>query len=325
MIRLFSTLFCALLLSNYAEADKSVAITQIVSHAALNAVRDGVIATIEKCPDLQNEVRITKTDANGSLTVASQIAQRLLSESPDVIVAISTPSAQTVVKAFRGKTPVVFAAITDPVHANLIDPRHPGKNLVTGVTDLPPFKEQLNFIRKLLPKLSKLGILYNAGEDNSRASVATIKKIARAMGITIVDVSVSKVADIPPATAHLKAQVDAIYIPNDNLLAASLESVIKVAYNQPDKIPVFAADILLVERGALAMEGISYNDIGIQVGKMVCEILKGKRVEEIPVKHPSKTQIYLNLRSAKVLGITFSKALLDNADRIIGQENIEKK
>lgn len=209
----FATLFSILLFSNCAGADKFVSVTQIVSHSALNAVRDGVVSKIENCPDLQNKVRVTTTDANGNLYVASQIAQRLASENPDVIVAISTPSAQTVVKAFRGKTPIVFAAVTDPVHANLIDPRHPGKNLVTGVTDLPPFEEQLKFIQSILPKLSKLGIIYNAGEDNSRASILMIKKIAHALGITIVEVSVSKVADIPPGTAQLAKQVDAIYIP----------------------------------------------------------------------------------------------------------------
>lgn len=324
MIRFFGILLVAILFSNCSQAGKYVAVTQIVSHPALNAVRDGVLTTIEQCSSA-HDVKVAITDANGNITVASQIAQQLLSENPDVIVAISTPSAQTVVKAFRGKNPIVFAAVTDPVHAKLVDVREPGKNLVTGVTDLPPFKEQLDFIKKLLPTLKKLGILYNAGEDNSRASVAMIKAIAHKMGITVIETSVSKGTDIPQATAHLADQVDAIYIPNDNLIASSIESVIKVAYNLQKKIPVFAADILLVEKGALAMTGISYHDIGVQVGNMVCDILSGKSVEQIPVEHPSQNKIYLNLTSAQILGITFEPQLLDSADRLIGKSDIEKK
>jgi putative ABC transport system substrate-binding protein len=315
MNRFFAILLTGLLFSNCVVAQKIVAITQIVSHPALNAVRDSAIFTLKLCPALQDNIKIATTDANGNLTVASQIAQQLLSENPDVVIAISTPSAQTVVKAFRGKTPVVFAAVTDPVHAKLVDTQRPGENLVTGVTDLPPFTEQLKFIQKLFPKLTTLGLIYNAGEDNSRASVETIKKEAEKLGIKIIETTVSKAAEIPQATAHLVKQVDAIYIPNDNLLASSIESVIKVAHSK--KIPVFAADIMLVERGALAMKGISYENIGHQVGKMVCDILSGKSVDQIPVENPLQLKTYINLVSAKKLGFNFDKELMDKADKVI--------
>src|SRR5262245_10913299 len=106
--------------SNYVNAEKHVAITQIVNHPALNAVRDSCIATIQKCQDIPDKIKITTTDANGNLVLAGQIAQSYLSERPDVIVAIATPSAQTVLNAVRDQIPLVFAAVTDPVQAKLV-------------------------------------------------------------------------------------------------------------------------------------------------------------------------------------------------------------
>jgi putative ABC transport system substrate-binding protein len=312
----FYVLFLSVFLISVCEAEQQrVAITQFVSHAALNAVRENAVAVIKQCA--AKDIKISVRDANASLFAANQIAKQYLSEKPDVIIAISTPSAQAVLNATRGKIPIVFAAVTDPSAAKLMNDDGSHKAL-TGVTDLPSFEDQLRFILKILPNLKTIGIIYSAGEANSRASILMIKEAAELLKLKIIEAPVSKFSEISQAASHLIDKVDALYVPNDNLIASSIESVIKVAYQR--KIPVFAADILLVSRGALAMRGFDYDDIGHQVGEIACEILKGKEASAIPIENPQRTKTYLNLDSAKILGIELDQGLIRSAEKVFSSQ-----
>jgi putative ABC transport system substrate-binding protein len=289
---------------SYAYALK-IAITQYVSHGALDAVRQGVEERVKECLK-ETPVEFSVTNASGNLGIAQQVAHQAVSDGADVIVAISTISAQTVVSAARGKIPVVFAAITDPKSAQIEGPT------VTGVSDKPPFKMQLNFVQELIPRLKNLAILYNPGEDNSLSAVKELEALTKEKGINLISIAVSKVTDIPQAVVKAtESGVEAVFIANDNLIASSFESLIRAA--EAKKIPVFASDILLVDRGAIGMRGISYFKIGKQAGDQVCQILNKTAPSDIPVATPVDLELKLNVSAAKNLGIQLPKALLKEA------------
>lgn len=287
----------------------SIVITQYTSHAALDAVRDGAMDRIKDCTKGKFHVVFNLSNASSNLLVARQIAQKHASQEPDVIIAISTLSAQSVLSAVRGRIPLIFGAITDPKAAQII-----GKN-ITGVTDKPPFKDQILFIKNLLPNLKSLAILYNPGEDNSRSALTELTAILQDLDITLIAVAVTKSTDIPQAVSKATEKAQAIFIANDNLIASSFESLIKVT--NAKKIPVFTSDIMLVERGAVGMRGIDYYSIGQQTGLQACQILEGIALENIPVTHPNTLKLYLNQQAAHITGITFSDDLLKEADKVV--------
>ena len=130
------------------DEQRVVAITQIVEHPALDAVYQGIRDELEAQGYKDGEqVRIMHESAQGNAAIASQIARKFVGEGPDVIVAIATPSAQTMAAAAR-QTPVVFSAVTDPVGAKLVKSlKAPGAN-ITGVTDMLPIERHLDLLEE---------------------------------------------------------------------------------------------------------------------------------------------------------------------------------
>lgn len=290
-----------------------VSITQIVSHPALNAVRDGIIAELNQCKLQEHSpIKIENEDAGGNMVTAGQIALKVANDDDvQMVIALSTPSAQTAIRAVRGHKPILFSAITDPIKARLVNDQGIGKN-VSGVTDTPPLDKQLNFIKKLMPKLKTIGIIWNGGEINSRSTIYALKDLLKKNGIQVVNIAISKSSDIPQAVAKLAPAVDAFYVPNDNMMASSIESLVKNAMLAQK--PVFAADILLVERGCVGMIGLDYKEIGHQTGRMACKIIKGEVMPRFENPHTLKT--YINKTSAQKLNITIPQDLLESADMV---------
>ncbi len=286
-----------------------VVLTQFVSHKALNDVRDGAVEIIEDCTKDEFDVQFQFSNASGNVLVARQIALTHSSQNPDVIVAISTLSAQSVIRAARGQIPVVFGAVTDPKVAQIV-----GDN-VTGVTDRPPFKQQVAFLKEMMPDLTSVAILYNPGEDNSRAALAALKGVFAEANIDLVAIGVTKAVEIKQAVHKAKGTSQAIFIANDNLIASGFESLIIAA--QQDQIPVFASDVMLVHRGAVAMRGIDYFQSGQQVGLQVCSILKGVAPKDVPTKKPADLKLIVNEQAAREFGVTIPDLIKEEADVVI--------
>jgi putative ABC transport system substrate-binding protein len=291
--------------------EAKVAITQFASHTALDAVRDGVKETIKSCT--KGQVIFTESNACGNVAFAGQIGQSLASQKLDAIVALSTLSTQTVVKSARGQIPVVFSAVTDPKEARLTN-----KPNVTGVTDRPPYALQLNFIKSLVQNLETLAIIYHSGEDNSVASVAEVRRLLQDTGITLKEIPVTSVTDMAQAVQKAAPHIQAIYIANDNFVASSFETLIQLTHKA--KIPVFTSDISLVERGAVAMQGVDYHTLGLETGAKVCALLQGTPVAELPITNPSEKpdqlKIMLNLSAAKQTNILIPESLRKQADKV---------
>lgn len=301
--RAITLLFSLLLpVMGIADDNKTIGITQIVEHPSLNAIRKGIIAELKEEGFVEGKnLTIVYESAHGNPTVAAQIAQKFASLPLDAVIPISTPSAQTIVHHIK-TTPIIFAAITDPVGAKIVSSlEHPGGN-VTGVTDAPPLMEQLNFIETCIPHLKNLGVVYNPGEANSVAMIEALKPLAKEKDIQIVTAAASKSSDVKAAALSLVASVDAIFIGNDNTVISGLEPLVKICLDT--KKPLFVSDPDSVNRGALAAYAYDQQQMGQQVGVMVSRILKGEAVKNMAVERATDLKFSLNPKTAETIKVT---------------------
>jgi len=314
----FASLLSATLLASpvsFANSMKTVRVSQIVEHPALDQVRQGIFDSLKSHGYIQGKNLDFKfATAQGNPAIAVQIAKQYAGENPDVLVGIATPSAQALA-ATSQTTPIVYAAVTDPIGAKLIkNTAHPESN-VTGLSDRSPVKQHVALMQELVPHLKTIGIIYNPGESNSIAIVAMLKKYAGEKGIKIVEATARKSADVQSATQAIAADVDIIYAAMDNTVASAIESLIRVT--NMTKTPVVAATDTFVPVGALASLGFSNYQVGIQSGDYVAKILDGEKVANLPARTATGNELILNLKAAKTIGFTFSQAMLGRATKIL--------
>lgn len=291
--------------SDGSDSEKSytIGVTQIVEHPSLDAAFEGFKMALEENgfkegDNVTYDVQNAQNDMNNSNT----IAQNLVGDEVDLIFANSTPSAQSALNA-TSDIPIIFTSVTDPVGAKLVeDFDKPGEN-ITGTTDTHPdaIPKTIDFIANEFDA-KNVGLIYNAGEQNSVAQVDIVKEAMDGTGMKAVEKSVSTSAEVKQAAEALVGKVDVIYIVTDNTVVSALESVISVA-NDKD-IPLFAGEFDSVSRGAFAAYGFDYKDIGYEAGQMAAKILKGDATTaDIPVQYPQNLKLKMNKSAAEEMGI----------------------
>ena len=293
----------------------TVAVTAIVKHPALDAVRDGIKDELEANGyKVGDNLNFSYESAQGNPTTAAQIARKLVGLKPDGIVGIATPSAQALAAATKD-IPLVFSAVTDPIGAKLVAKfDNPGGN-ITGLSDMSPIAQHLDLIKEITPGAKRIGVAYNPGEANAVALVDLLQAEAPGKGMSIVTASAPKSSDVLAAARSLIGKVDAIYVPTDNTIVTALESVIKVGAE--NNIPVYSGDTDSVKRGTIAALGFNYYDIGRQTGKVVVRILKGEKPGTIAVRVAAGTDLFVNPKAAKSMGVTIPAAVVKKATKVI--------
>ncbi len=314
---LLAALLLAVVTSNAHADAKHVAIVQLVEHPSLDAVHQGIVDELADAGFVANQnFKLDYQNAQGNPATAAQIARKFIGDTPDVIIAISTPAAQAVAAATRD-IPIVFSAVSDPVGAKLVrDMAHPEGN-ITGTSDLAPLAEQLGLIKEITPNAKTLGVIYNSGEANSVSLVGLLKELASSRGFTIIEAVASKSSEVLNAARKLAGNVDAIYIPLDNTVVSALEAVIKVG--REAKIPIYSADTDSVDRGTLAALGFDYYDVGRQTGQQVVRILKGEKPSAIPVERVNRLNLFVNPEAAEAIGLKLPEAVLERALNLVAE------
>lgn len=277
-----------------------IGVTQIVEHPSLNAAFDGFKKALE---DAGLEVEYKIENAQGDNSANTTIATNLVSANVDLIFANSTPSAQAVAGVTK-EIPIVFTSVTDAVGAQLVESMEkPGGN-VTGTIDTHPdgIPNTMKFLKEELGA-KNVGMVFNAGEQNSRAQVDMVKKMLKDMDMNVVEASVSTSAEVKQATESLIGRVDSLYIITDNTVVNALESVVSVAYD--NKLPMMVAEFDSVKRGGLGAYGFEYYDIGYEAGQMAVKILKGeKKPADLAVQFPQNLKFVMNKEAASKMGVT---------------------
>jgi putative ABC transport system substrate-binding protein len=293
-----------------------IGISQIVEHPALDATRKGFVDDLKENGYVEGKkVTIEYKNAQNNRAISGQIARKFVGDRMDLVMTISTPSSQDAA-AVTKEIPILFSAVTDPVAAGLVKSlEKPGKNL-SGTMDKSPVSKQLDLILEIVPKVKRLGTIYNAGEVNSVTSVKDLKAEAEKRGIKVIETTAANSAAVKMAAESLVGKVDAIHIPTDNTVVLTFESVVKVC--RDNKIPLFAADIDSVKRGAIAALAVDYYKLGRQTGAMARKIFEGKvKVSELPVEYQKELQLHINPKQAELMGVKLSDKIVKRAAKII--------
>ena len=283
-----------------------IGISQFITHQSLDATREGFVDELAKQGYVEGKnIEIDLQNAQGEQRNLKTISQQL-AESSDVVLAIATPSAQSLANTTQ-TTPVIFSAVTDPVSAKLVESReHPGGN-VTGTSDQSSdaISTQINLIKKVLPKAKTIGILYTQSEPNSVVQKDEAKRLLEEKGFTVVEKTILDSNNVKAAAESLMAEVDMVFVPTDNIISSTMETVKQVSIKH--KVPVFGGSTEMIAVGGLYNYGTNYEELGRQTARMLIRVLKGERPENIAVELPEKLELHTNQEMADALGIDISK------------------
>ena len=283
-----------------------IGISQFITHQSLDATREGFVDELAKQGYVEGKnIEIDLQNAQGEQRNLKTISQQL-AESSDVVLAIATPSAQSLANTTQ-TTPVIFSAVTDPVSAKLVESReHPGGN-VTGTSDQSSdaISTQINLIKKVLPKAKTIGILYTQSEPNSVVQKDEAKRLLEEKGFTVVEKTILDSNNVKAAAESLMAEVDMVFVPTDNIISSTMETIKQVSIKH--KVPVFGGSTEMVAVGGLYNYGTNYEELGRQTARMLVRVLKGEKPENIAVELPEKLELHTNQEMAVALGIDISK------------------
>jgi putative ABC transport system substrate-binding protein len=281
----------------------TIGVTQIIQHPSLDAAFKGFKKALEDNGFKEGKnVKYDVQNAQGDQSNSQTIANNFVAEGVDLIFANSTPSAQSALNATKD-IPIVFTSVTDPVGAGLVPSMDQAGENITGTTDSHPdaIRKTIQFIDEQMAAKT-VGLIYNAGEQNSVAQIKKVKEAAKNTDLKFAEASVSTTAEVKQAAESLVGKADVFYIVTDNTVVSAIESVVSVANEH--RIPVFAGELDSLKRGCFAAYGFDYYDIGYQAGKMAAAILKGeKKPSELKPEYPDKLKLVINKTAAEKQGV----------------------
>ena len=260
-----------------------IGVLQFVSHPSLDLIYKGIQDGLAEEGYKDDQVKIDFMNSEGDQSKVATMSKQLVANGNDLVVGIATPAAQGLASATKD-LPVIMAAITDPIGANLVkDLKKPGGN-ITGVSDHNPAQQQVELIKALTPNVKTIGALYSSSEDNSKTQVEEFKAYAEKAGLTVETFAVPSTNEIASTVTVMTSKVDAIWVPIDNTIASAFSTV--VSSNQSAKKPIYPSATAMVEAGGLASVVVDQHDLGVATGKMIAQVLKGAKPADTPVNTP---------------------------------------
>ena len=244
-----------------------------------------------------------------------EIAAEFVQQKVDLIVAYG--GAVTTLEQATASIPIVFAVAVDPVGVGLVaNLSHPGGN-VTGlslqVTDAAG--KRLELLRDTVPKLGRLGILFDGGTAAAVQEKGEVQALARTLGLEVVPQEIRRAEDIAAAFDALKGQVDALYLTESALTFTNGKTITTLALNA--QLPMTCANAETARAGALLSYGPNFPALFPRAAEIVDKILRGTKPGDIPVEQPTKFDLAINLKTSNALGLTISHNLLVLADELI--------
>ena len=279
-----------------------IGVVQLVEHPALDASYQGFVDALKDAGYVDGDkITISYQNGQGEQSNCQTIATQFLNEKMDLILAIATQAAQAAANVIKD-IPILVTAVTDPQDAKLVNTNaSPGGN-VSGTSDLTPVKEQFDLMMKLLPDVKKIAVLYTSSESNSVFQANLAKNAAAALGIEVIEATVSASNEIQQVVESVLDKADAIYIPTDNTFAKAMATVTLVT--GPAKMPVIVGEEGMVNSGGLATIGIDYYKLGYQTGEMAVRILKdGAKTADMPIEYLKDVTVTINTDIAAEIGV----------------------
>ena len=247
----------------------NVGIVQLVQHEALDAATQGFKDTLTE--KLGDNVKFDFQNANGESTNCSTIATGFVASNVDLILANATAALQASAAA-TSTIPILGTSVTDYATALEIDDwtGTTGRN-ISGTSDLAPIDEQEKMLKELFPDVKQVGIVYCSAEANSKYQATLFGDALTADGIAFKEYSAADTNEISAVVTTAVAECDVLYIPTDNTMASSTETIKNIVV--PAGIPVIAGEEGICSGCGVATLSISYYDLGCKTGEMAYDIL----------------------------------------------------
>ncbi|HMS80593.1 MAG TPA: ABC transporter substrate-binding protein [Burkholderiaceae bacterium] len=284
-----SLVLCAgLLVAGVAAAQpKLIAIANFGEHPALRAAVDGFKREVVRQGFVEGkDVAFDDQHVNFDRTLIPQLLTNAASKKPAMIVAVTTPVAQSSIRVVTDKSiPIVFMSVVDPVVAQIVPSWQAGSATHTGATLYPDFQASLSFLKQLMPNAKRIGVPYNPGEDNDKTNMAEMRAIAPKLGLEVVEVGIDGPNDIAQRLQSLSGKVDAVFVIQSNVLQTSLPVI--AATTQRMGIPAInTLDTPVRNHTFLAAHALSYERMGANAGRIAARILKGEKPAAIAPHKP---------------------------------------
>jgi putative tryptophan/tyrosine transport system substrate-binding protein len=253
------------------------------------------------------------------MTRLPQLAEELVRERVDVIVTSTNPATLAAKKATRA-IPIVMTTAVDPVTAGIVSSlARPGAN-VTGLTfDVDARQlaaKRLEILKELVPALAVVAILWNPDYTPGVTRVKGTEEAAHQLGVRTLSAPVSRESDLGRTFAEIrKGRADAITVLSDPLVVTRRAEVVAIVART--KIPAIYALREFVEDGGLISYATSLVDQWRRAARYVDKVLHRVPPGELPIEQPTAFELWINLKTAKALGLAVPRALLLRADRII--------
>ncbi len=307
-------LLCLVAPSAWAQT-KSVFVLGTERGPAAEAMREGLRDALKSVGFIEgrNLKMIVETVVDDEQKLSQQALNLVLAR-PDVLVALSAPAAQALMRHTK-QMPIVFAGVTDPVQAELVPSWSASGSNVTGVSDLLTMARRAQLVRQFVPQARRVGVVYNPADAASVLVIREFQEQLTKAGMLMVEVAASRALDVAAAARSLIGKVDAMHTFWDSHTQAAYPGLVKVANDS--KIALLAADTLSVQAGALAALVVTERDVGVAAGRQVVRILRGAKPGAIAPETISRPQIQINLVAAKKQGVSLSEALLKSATVIV--------
>ena len=262
-------------------------------------------------------IAIEFRSAEGNYDRLPGLAAELVRLKIDVLVANSTPA----IKAVRQATdtiPIVMASVGDPVAAGFVASlARPGGN-ITGISNMMPdlVGKQLDLLKEVLPKISRVALLWNPANPGNAALLRQAQDAARALGIRLQPLGVRDLSEIDSAFAATSMErASAVIVFSDSVLVDHRTRIADHALRR--RLPTVFGASRFAEAGGLLAYGASLTDGNRRAALYVDKILKGAKPADLPIAQPTKFELVINLKTAKALGLTIPQTLLLRADRVI--------
>ncbi|MEG3279889.1 ABC transporter substrate-binding protein [Streptococcus suis] len=281
-----------------------VGVLQYMEHESLTAAREGFVAELEANGYKEGEKLVLDyQNAQGDQANLQTISEQLI-DGNDIVLAIATPSAQSLATVST-ETPIVFTAVTDPLSAGLVESIEKPGGLLTGTSDQAPIDKQVELLGQAVPDAKTVGILYTTSERNSEVQVEQAKELLEKAGYKVVVKGITSSNEVQDATTSLMKDVDALFIPTDNTVASTMTMIGELSVEH--KVPVIGGSTDMVDEGGLLTYGTNYEALSRQTAKMAIKIIEGANVSETAVEYPETVSLHVNEEMAQKLGIDTSK------------------
>ncbi len=242
------------------------------------------------------------------------IVKDIKQNNPDLILTVGTEATKKILEAEIKNIPVIFLMVLDPKENGFVESnQRPGKNF-TGTTMKISAKMQLKAIKSVIPKIKKVGVIYNPEETGKLIEGAV--SFSKKNKIELKAISVFFPKEVPDVLNVLIREIDLLWVVPDETVISEQSLCYILSFTFKKRIPVMGYASHIVQRGALLALSCDYEDIGRQGGELFWEVINGKNPGILPVTFPRKAFLSVNVRVAEQMGIEIPVQVLEEAYKI---------